>query len=97
MNSIFKKYQEKGVSFIGVNTDGPRNQSKIKPMINSLKVEYPIVLDTDNTLMNDLNVNVLPTLIIFDKKGKSVFIHEGFILGDEKLIEEKILSLLAAK
>ena len=45
-------------------------------------------------LVNDYNVTAFPTLIVLNKKGKEVFIHEGFNPGDEKLIKEELSKLL---
>ena len=45
MNIIYNEFSDKGIQFIGVNVDGPRNQAKVKPFANSLDIKYPIVLD----------------------------------------------------
>lgn len=93
INQLNKHFSNKKISFIGVNVDGPRNQAKIKPFIRSLEINYSIVLDPDQEIMNDMNVSVLPTLIILDNKQKEVFRHEGFHQGDEKILEVKLLEL----
>ena len=94
LNELSEKYKDKGVSFIGVNVDGPRNQAKVKPFSQSMNIGYSIVLDPDQEILSEMNASVLPTLIILDKNLKEVFRHEGFRSGDEKLIEEKIETLL---
>ncbi|NJO92744.1 MAG: TlpA family protein disulfide reductase [Chloroflexia bacterium] len=63
------EFAERGVNFIGINEDSPRNSSKVKPLAFSLGINYPILLDSDQEMMNDLLVNLLPTLLIFNKKG----------------------------
>ncbi|WP_282039726.1 TlpA family protein disulfide reductase [Saccharicrinis aurantiacus] len=90
IEGIYTKYKDQGVSVVGVNTDGPRSQSKVKPIIKSLNIHYPIILDMNNNLMNDLNVLSLPTLLIVDKNNKVIYRHEGFVKGDEKRIEEEL-------
>lgn len=94
LNSIYGDFSEKGVGFIGVNVDGPRNLSKVKPFATSMNIKYPMVLDPDQDLVNRFNVTVFPTLIVLNEKGKEVFVHEGFNQGDEKLIREKLQKLL---
>lgn len=94
LNSIYRDFSEEGVEFIGINIDGPRNHSKVKPFAQSLNIKYPIVLDPDQELVNEFNVTVFPTLIILNRKGKEVFIHEGFNPGDDKLIRTEITKLL---
>jgi len=94
LNSIYDEFSRKGVQFVGINVDGPRNQSKVKPFAKSLDVKYPIVLDPDQDLVNDFNVTAFPTLIVLNKNGKEVFIHEGFNPGDEKLIKKELSKLI---
>lgn len=97
INSIYSDFSEKGVAVVGVNVDGPRNQAKVKPMAKSLGVKYPILLDPDQELVSEYNVTVFPTLIVLNKKGKQVFVHEGFNPGDEKKIKEELAALLSDK
>lgn len=95
LNSIYSELNSQGVEFIGVNTDGPRNQSKVKPFARSLNIKYPVLLDPDQELVNQLNVTVFPTLLVFNSKGKLVYTHEGFNAGDEVLIKSEIQKILA--
>lgn len=90
LNTIFNQYKDKGVSFIGINCDGPRSVAKVGPMSKSLQIEYPVLLDIDSTVKTQLNLSAFPTLIIVDSKGKIVWIHEGFTSGDEKEIIAQI-------
>ena len=94
INSIHKEFSIQGIGFIGVNVDGPRNLSKVKPFATSMNIKYPVVLDPDQDLVNRFNVTVFPSLIVIDEKGKEVFAHEGFNAGDEKLIREELQKLL---
>jgi len=94
LNTMSALYAERGVAFIGVSVDGPRNQSKISPFIKSMGVSYPILRDINSELMSELNVSAVPTLLIYDSSGKLVHTHEGFRPGDEVLISEMIESSL---
>jgi thiol-disulfide isomerase/thioredoxin len=90
LSEMEKKYRDRGVNFIGVSIDGPRNQSKIKPFIQSMGVEYPIIRDLDSELMSDLGVTAVPTLLIYDAEGELLFFHEGFRPGDEIIIRDHL-------
>lgn len=94
INQLSKDFENKGVNFIGVNVDGPRNQAKVKPFSQSMNLSYPVILDPDKEILSELNASVLPTLIILDSKNKEVYRHEGFSSGDEKMIKEKLEALL---
>lgn len=94
LNSIYQEFSGKGVEFIGVNVDGPRNQAKVKPFTKSLGVLYPIILDPNQELVDRYNVSAFPTLIVLNKKGEEVYVHEGFNAGDEIIIEAELEKLL---
>lgn len=94
LNELALDYTEKGVSFIGVSVDGPRNQSKIAPFTKSMGVSYPILRDMNSELMGDLGVTAVPTLLIYNAEGELLYTHEGFRPGDEASIRETISSLL---
>lgn len=92
---VSEKYDESQVQFIGVNEDSPRNQNKVKPMVNSLKIPYKVLLDTEQAVLNELMVTAYPTLMILNKKGELLYTHVGFNNGDEVELENKINELLA--
>lgn len=94
LNALSKEFETSAVQFIGINVDGPRNRSKVLPFIKTQNLSYPILLDPDSKLMNELNAHSLPTLIIFNNKGKIVYTHEGFSNGEEIEIRDKIKELL---
>jgi thiol-disulfide isomerase/thioredoxin len=84
----------KGVQFLGISVDGPRNLSKVKPFAKSLGIDYPVLLDTDNTLMARLRVQAVPTLLIVNDDDEVVYFHEGYAPGEEKMIAAEINKLL---
>jgi thiol-disulfide isomerase/thioredoxin len=94
LNKIYDVYKERGVQIIGVNCDGPRSTAKVAPMAKSLQIKYPVLLDINSDLMNEMNLANFPTLIAVNSKGKVVYIHEGFGLGDEIEIKEAIDDLI---
>ena len=97
LNIINEQYRNKGVAFISINCDGPRSVAKVGPMSKSLQINYPVLLDIDSTVKTQLNLSAFPTLILVDTKGKVVWMHEGFISGDEKEIIAKIEKYSNAK
>ena len=94
LNEMASDYAEKGVNFIGVSVDGPRNQSKLAPFTRSLGISYPILRDINRELMSDLSVTAVPTLLIYNAEGKLIHTHEGFRPGDELSIREILNSFL---
>lgn len=93
--AVSEKFDETKVQFIGMNADSPRNQNKVKPMVNSLKIPYMIVMDTEQTILSELMVTAFPTLLIMNREGEVLYTHVGFSSGDEVELEKKINELLA--
>jgi cytochrome c biogenesis protein CcmG/thiol:disulfide interchange protein DsbE len=90
-----QEFGERGVNFIGINEDGPRNIAKVRPFAFSKGITYPVLMDADQELMSTLMVSALPTLIILDRNGKVLYTHEGFSHGDENEIKAQISDLLS--
>jgi thiol-disulfide isomerase/thioredoxin len=90
LSEMAEQFMDNGVRFIGISIDGPRNQSKIKPFVQSVGVSYPVIRDMDSQVMAELGVTAIPTLLIYNSKGEQLYFHEGFRPGDEELIREHI-------
>jgi peroxiredoxin len=87
---LSEAYRNRGVSFIGISVDSPRNLSKVKPFARSMGIRYPVLLDSNGELMGELNVMAVPTLLIIDSGYRILYMHEGFSAGDEVAIREEI-------
>lgn len=96
LNEIYEVYKDKGVSLIGINCDGPRSVAKVGPVSKSLQIKYPILLDINSEIKNELNLMAFPTLLIVNAAGKIVWIHEGFVKGDSEEIIAEIEKQLKA-
>ena len=94
ISELAEHYENKGVSFIGINTDSPRNLAKVKPFVKTHNIKYPVLLDVDQEIMNELLINAFPTLLILNREGKVLFTHRGFSNGDEKLIKSELEKLV---
>ncbi len=89
------EFEDKGVSFVGISVDSPRNISKVKPFAHTLGITYPVLMDPSGELMGELNIMAVPTLLIVDRDLNIVYTHEGFNAGDEEEIREEIEKYLA--
>ncbi len=94
LNEMAEEFAEEGVNFIGISVDGPRNQSKIKPFVQSMGVTYPILRDVNSELMSELGIMAVPTLLLYNRDGELKYFHEGFRPGDEVTIRDHIISAL---
>ena len=91
---LYPNLRDNGVEVIGINVDGPRNISKVKPFIKTMGITYPILMDTNMDLMSDLGVSVVPTIIIINDEKKILYAKEGYQAGDDQVLRAKIDELL---
>ena len=94
LERMHNKYEDNGLSIIGINEDGPRNKRKIRSFLRSLNISFPILIDETAEVMSDYGVYSLPTWFLIAKDGSIIKIHKGYIRGDEILLENEIRSLL---
>jgi peroxiredoxin len=89
-----EEFDDTQVQFIGISIDGPRNKAKVKPFIKSLGVEYPVLRDSDSSVMGRLGVRAVPSLLIVNSDNEIIYFHDGYKSGEEVEIKNKILELL---
>lgn len=97
LNKIYDEYNSEGVEIIGINCDGPRSVSKVEPFSKALRIKYPVLIDMDSEIKNELNLISFPTLIIVNSANQIVWTHEGYTSGDAIIIREAIEEYLSAK
>ena len=97
LNKIYDVYKSKGVEIIGINCDGPRSTAKVAPLSKSLQIKYPVLLDINAEIMNDLGLQAYPTLLFVNPDGKIVWTHEGYVTGDAEIIIAEIEKNLKAR
>ena len=88
------EFQNKGVNFVGISIDSPRNLAKVKPFARSHKISYPVLLDLNSEVMAKLSVRAVPTLLIVNDENEIVYFHEGYQPGEEDQIREEIVKQL---
>ena len=91
---LSEEFSDHGVQFIGINVDSPRNTPKVKPFVNSLGISYPVLLDMNSEVMTELNISLLPTLLLVNNKDEIVLVHQGYRPGDEIFLAEEIQKIL---
>jgi peroxiredoxin len=75
LQAAYQKLSGQGLEIVGVNVranerKGSSGEADIRSFVDSYKVTYPIVLDTDSQSGRDYQVYVLPTSFMIDREGK---------------------------
>jgi peroxiredoxin len=89
LESLSKKYADKGLVVLGVDTDGVDATTVIETIQEvGVSVSYPLLTDQD-FLITDVYTNFLvPLTILIDKASVITYIHTGFEKGTEKQYED---------
>jgi thiol-disulfide isomerase/thioredoxin len=86
-------YKPRGFEVVGISVD-EKGWKAVKPFLagDSMKVNYTILLDTQN-LTTLYAVTEMPKTIMLDRNGKVAAIHYGLV--DKATIEAEIKTLVA--
>ncbi len=94
LEKIYKKYSAKGFSVLAINQDTPRSVAKVKSYISSHMQSFPVITDLNQELFQMFNGQSIPLTILYDKNGKLISRHIGYLPGDEIKLEKEIKTLL---
>ena len=70
LNRISETYADQNVQVIGISIDDSRTVGRVKSMVKSQKLEYTILLDTEQKLYKNFNTTAMPFSILVDANGK---------------------------
>jgi peroxiredoxin len=89
INNQYHQYKDKGVQVLTV--DIQESELAVNQFADRLKLDFPIMIDTDKEVMNTYGIDPLPATFLIDKNGKVVNYYTG-ALTEEKVREfmEKI-------
>lgn len=97
LNNIAELYDEwkkdYNVELIAISIDDAKSQPKVKTTVDGLGWDYTVFLDPNQDLKRALNFQNIPYTLLIDQKGNIVYVHDGYVDGDEYLLEEKIKEL----
>jgi len=85
------KYAKKGLATIGVSIDDDGWKS-VKPFLQEHKINYPIVIGTQDIANEYGGLPSLPMTLLIDRSGKVAESHPGMVNKEE--FENKIKQLL---
>ncbi|MEO8052505.1 MAG: TlpA disulfide reductase family protein [Acidobacteriota bacterium] len=86
-----KVYKSRGLAVVGVSMDEDGWKS-VKPYLAAKKIDYPIVIGTEDVAKAYGGIDSLPSTFMIDREGKIAFAHNGLVGKDT--YEMEIRSLL---
>ena len=83
---IANEYKDKGVVFLGIDSNKKTTPAEIKEYAARTKIPYPILKDTGNALADEMGASRTPEIYILDKDLKLAY-HGAF--DDRKKAETR--------
>ena len=94
LDRLSKTYKQKNLSILSISIDTQRSLSEVKRFIRSKRYDFDVFIDPNQQIFKKLNGNIMPTNLLIDKNGQVVWMHYGYMPGDEKNMEKEIVQLL---
>lgn len=91
INEIAAAYQEKGINFVGINSNATEDLNWVRSNIAEFGYKFPVLIDKGNVLADKWGATVTPEVYFFD--AKNVLLYHGAIDNDRsgKNITEQFL------
>ncbi len=68
MAELYDEYQDRGVAFIGVNSNKQESAEEVKEHAADNKLEFPIVKDPNNVVADEYGASVTPEIYLLDNE-----------------------------
>ncbi len=98
LQRLYDAQKSKGFIVLAVSMDGPETIATVSQIAKSYDLSFPVLLDEDSSIAGMYNPKKsAPLSVLIDKSGKIVRVREGYNPGDEKLVEDDVVKLVAGQ
>jgi peroxiredoxin len=95
LDALFKSLRDKGVLVLAISMDEPETQGEVRPYAKQRKFAFPVLLDIEGVASGLFNPRrEAPYNLIINRRQSIVWSKSGYTPGDEKMIEDAVLSVL---
>ncbi len=92
--NLYKYWEEDyDVEIVAISIDDSRNSAKVESYVNGQAWNFTFLLDSNQDLKRALNFQTIPFTLLIDQEGYIVYRHQGYVEGDEYVLEDKIKKL----
>lgn len=97
LNNIAEIYadwqKDYNVQIVAVSIDDSKTRANVKSYADGQGWDYLVLLDTNKDLHRLMNGQSVPYTVVVDQNGNIVDKHNGYIEGDEYVLEDKLKDL----
>jgi len=95
MQRTYAKYKDRGLVILGINVG--ESWYTIAPFLSPFNIQFPILLDTDSSVMNTWKAVGLPTSYVINKEGVVTHRITGGRDWDDPVFRQDLENILAGK
>ncbi|MFH1361898.1 MAG: TlpA disulfide reductase family protein [bacterium] len=92
LKELNEKYQDSKLQIISISFD--RDEKELQAYVAKNKLGFEVLHDKKLTTLKDFKVLVIPTLFVFDLKGKLKNIYVDFDKNVEQAVETELAKLI---
>lgn len=97
LDKLHRTYRERGFQVVAIAEDDPKTVLGVKPLVTQKKWELIVLTDTKKEVGNLFNVRNYPTSFLIAQDGTIMNFAQGYMPGDEKQLEAKVVGLLGGE
>jgi peroxiredoxin len=94
LDKLYLKYKDQGFKVLLIAQDDPKTIQKVKGVVAQMKIQSAVLADPNKVVGNAYNVKNYPTSFLIAKDGTVAHFTQGYMRGDEKVLEQKLVGLL---
>jgi len=94
LEEMYQEYVDAGLRIVAITIDDPKTRAKVGPTVKSRGFTFDILLDTEREVYSEYHVSMVPYTLLIDQEKVIRYSRLGFKDGDQKVLEEKVRSLL---
>jgi len=92
LKSINEEFAPLGFKLLGVNVD--EDLTEARRAIDRLQIDFPVLFDSNNNVVELFKVDAMPTTVIIDRDGNIRHLHRGYKPGYEVEYQEQVSALV---
>jgi thiol-disulfide isomerase/thioredoxin len=91
ITDLYDKWKkEVDFEFIAVSIDDSRSAARVKSLASGKNWPFIVLIDENQDVKRAMNVTDIPFCFIFDKNGKYIYRHSGYLPGDELIMLKEL-------
>lgn len=94
LQKVYEEYSTKGIVFVAVSLDNPRNKQMISDFLTKNKVSLPVYIDPTGEVAKKFKITAIPTTFLLGKGGEVIYQVRGYRPGDEIVLRKQIDNIL---